>query len=189
MSNIKIIKTEEEFKIFADPYRMKIMSTFGSNKNPMTVKMVADEMGEVPANVHYHVKKLLKIGLIELDHIEVINGINAKYYKKIVDDIILEISKDQPQEMMNMQMDLATNALLNTVDLFKDAVRERAIKIKSAPEERKNDGFLLVDDVYLSEEDYNEYYTLVKSFLDTKSTKGKGKSKYKTISGLIKSNK
>ena len=78
--NRRTVTTNEEFKILADPYRMSILNVFFQNKIPMTTKQVADELGEVPAKVHYHIQKLLKIELLVLDHIKVINGINAKYY-------------------------------------------------------------------------------------------------------------
>lgn len=50
-------------------------------KKPATVKQIADKLGEVPANIHYHVKKLEKSNIVSLDHTEEIRGIIAKYYK------------------------------------------------------------------------------------------------------------
>lgn len=53
---------------------------FRLNK-PSTVKQIADEMGDVPAKVHYHVKKLEMAGILRLNHTKEINGIIAKYYE------------------------------------------------------------------------------------------------------------
>ncbi|MFC7679472.1 helix-turn-helix domain-containing protein [Paenibacillus sp. GCM10028914] len=76
----KVLSTLEEIKVYSDPYRLKILNIFHKLDRPATVKEVADEMGEVPAKVHYHVKKLEKIGLVHLVSTKEINGIVAKYY-------------------------------------------------------------------------------------------------------------
>lgn len=82
MKNItKVLETEEEVKILLDPYRIKIWMTYAMEKKSLTVKQVADMMGEVPSKVHYHVQKLIGIGILELDYTKNINGIIAKYYK------------------------------------------------------------------------------------------------------------
>ena len=76
----RIISTTEELEVLSDPFRLSIINAYREHGEPLTVKGCADILGEVPSKVHYHVKKLLKIDVLALDHIEVINGINAKYY-------------------------------------------------------------------------------------------------------------
>ncbi len=80
MKNVKILTTLEEIKSFSDPYRIIILKHYFRLKRPCTVKQIADEMGEVPAKVHYHVKKLEASGILCLNHTKEINGILAKYY-------------------------------------------------------------------------------------------------------------
>lgn len=77
----KVLTTLEEIKIYSDPYRLQILNAFYMLDRPATVKEVSDEMGEVPAKVHYHVKKLEKIGLLNMVSTKEINGIVAKYYE------------------------------------------------------------------------------------------------------------
>ena len=71
----------KEIKAFSDPYRMMIMKQYYKLARPATVKQIADEMGEVPAKVHYHVKKLESVGILKLKHTKEINGIIAKFYE------------------------------------------------------------------------------------------------------------
>ena len=78
---MKELTTLEEIKIYSDPYRLQILNTFFKLDRPATVKEIADEMGEVPAKVHYHVKKLERIGLLSMVATKEINGIVAKYYE------------------------------------------------------------------------------------------------------------
>ncbi len=50
-------------------------------------------MGEVPAKVHYHVKKLESAGILKLQHTKEINGIVAKFYQPTVDHSKSKIMK------------------------------------------------------------------------------------------------
>ena len=81
MKDVKHLKTLEEIRAISDPYRYKILNCFYKIGEPITVKQLADELGEVPAKVHYHVKKMEKAGLLTLVHTKEINGIIAKYYE------------------------------------------------------------------------------------------------------------
>lgn len=81
MKNVKVLTTMEEVRSFTDPYRIVIMKQYLKMNRPATVKQIADEMGDVPAKVHYHVKKMIAAGLLKLDHTKEINGILAKYYE------------------------------------------------------------------------------------------------------------
>ncbi|WP_163195091.1 winged helix-turn-helix domain-containing protein [Clostridium thermarum] len=81
MEEVKLLSTVEEIRALSDPYRYKILNCFYKNGEPITVKQVADELGEVPAKVHYHVKKMEKAGILVLVHTKEINGIIAKYYE------------------------------------------------------------------------------------------------------------
>lgn len=75
-----ILTSLEDIRVYSDPYRLQIMNTFFNMDRPATVKEIADELGEVPAKVHYHVKKLEKVGLLKLVSTKNIKGIIAKYY-------------------------------------------------------------------------------------------------------------
>ena len=85
------LKTPEEIEIYLNPFRMKIMRLMKSMDRPMTVTEIADEMGLAPAKVHYHVKKLVSIGVLALKYTKVINGIVAKYYDFATDSIALSV--------------------------------------------------------------------------------------------------
>lgn len=85
MTKRKRLSTVEEIKAISDPYRIQILTTFKMRGKPSTVKQIADEMKEVPAKVHYHVKKLESVDILKLTHTKEINGIIAKYYEPTAD--------------------------------------------------------------------------------------------------------
>lgn len=183
---VRIIKTDEEFKILADPYRMKILSVFQENDEPKTVKQAADKLKEVPAKVHYHVKKLLSIGILELDHIEVINGINAKYYNVTTETLQFGVREDLRGAAKAVQVDQLTKVLFYTIDSFKDDVLKRSEKVKELDvKDVEKDGYISNSKLYLTSEEYEELMEYVKKFIKDHSEKKEGANKFSSLFGII----
>ncbi len=84
------ITNEADIKLLSDPYRIRILDTFKSFGRPATVKQVADRLGDTAAKVTFHVRKLIGLGLLTLDHTEMINGIVAKFYVLAYETIHVE---------------------------------------------------------------------------------------------------
>jgi len=184
--DVRIIQNDDELKIFADPYRMKIIDTFLETDKPLTVKMVADIMGEVPANVHYHVQKLLSINIVKLDHIEIINGINAKYYHLVNRIFQVEFSKSQPKKKLQTQIDKVTDYINNVLDTFKDDVEARSEFMKRDPNEKYYEGAIAQKAVYLSKNEYTELHEELQEVLDKYTKNEPGKQRYSSLAALIR---
>ncbi|HYG57175.1 MAG TPA: winged helix-turn-helix domain-containing protein [Symbiobacteriaceae bacterium] len=72
----------KQLKALSHASRVKILTSLSDK--PMTAKQLADLFGEEPAKTSYHVKQLLKVGLVELKFTrETQNGIIEKYYQAI----------------------------------------------------------------------------------------------------------
>lgn len=84
------ITNEADIKLLSDPYRIRILDTFKSFGRSATVKQVADRLGDTSAKVTFHVKKLIGLGLLTLDHTEMVNGIVAKFYQLEYETIHVE---------------------------------------------------------------------------------------------------
>lgn len=80
MLKSKRLTTPQEVKTFSNPFRFKIINLFTQGKTPLTVKQMADKLGQVPSKVHYHVKALEKIGVLEIVETKDNSGITEKYY-------------------------------------------------------------------------------------------------------------
>lgn len=182
-SEPRIISTDEEIKIFTDPYRMKILEAYHDSENSLTVKGVADILGEVPAKVHYHVKKLISINVLTLDHIEVINGINAKYYKLVNEEFRVQLDKNKPISKNLDQLDKITTVIFNTIDEFKNDIYKRSQELKDEKVELTDDGFLTRQDIYLSLEEYDELEK--HAFKMMRNKKNPNRKKYSVIVGVV----
>lgn len=82
MQDQYIISDIKQMKALSHAARVKILSVL--TEKPMTAKQLADHFGEEPAKTSYHVKQLLKVGLVELVSTrETQNGIIEKYYRAV----------------------------------------------------------------------------------------------------------
>ena len=184
--DMRVISTLEELKVFNDPYRMQIIRTFQQSKDPLTVKGCADIMNEVPAKVHYHVQKLLKINILQLDHIEVINGINAKYYTMPKKSFTVSLKGDSS---IDLYQNLAHvhNMVSRLMDEFKDAfMKSSSHAVENDLKQDKEVGLLTSNTIHLTEEEFEE----LSKFLTTSAEKYKenqeNKREYTFFAGLAK---
>ncbi|MBU1019930.1 MAG: helix-turn-helix domain-containing protein [Firmicutes bacterium] len=184
--NLRIISTKEELKIFSDPYRMKIIRTFLKSEKPLTVKGCADLMGEVPANVHYHVKKLLKINILELDHIEVINGINAKYYKLPKSSFTISLT-DTDDIDLYQRLTQVHNLVSRVIDDFKeDFMKSSAYEMEHKEKKNSEVGMIAANPIYLTEEEFNQISKMLSDIARNYKKDDEHKKYYSFIGGLAR---
>jgi DNA-binding transcriptional ArsR family regulator len=72
-------------KAVADPLRMKIMRVLGKNARTkpriMTVKQLAEELGEPATKLYRHMKQLLAVDLIQVAELRLVGGIVEQRYR------------------------------------------------------------------------------------------------------------
>lgn len=184
--NIRYISTEEELKILSDPFRLRIISAYVEHEKPLTVKGCADIINEIPSKVHYHIKKLIKIGILALDHIEVINGINAKYYYLPKTSFELKI-EDTTSAGMEKNLDLLTNVSISQIENFRmDFINSMQTAIKDKVESKYDVGYVSTSHLYLSEEEHDELQKMVFDFIVGKQAFDSNKRKYSYLLGVAR---
>ncbi len=80
-------------------------------------------MGEVPAKVHYHVKKLESAGILKLQHTKEINGIVAKFYQPTARSFKIE-NNEIGDFTFNNKMNQVQSSALDTYEKSKNAFIE-----------------------------------------------------------------
>lgn len=126
MEEIKNLGTIDEIRAFSDPYRLQILNCFYNLGKPSTVKQVADKLGEVPAKIHYHVKKLENTGILRLTHTREVNGIIAKYYeptakkfsmdKSILNSCVMPDVLNETQRMVTAAYNTSQRIALDNIE-------------------------------------------------------------------------
>ena len=72
-------------KALADPLRLKIMRALGKNvyvkPHIMTVKQLAEELGEPATKLYRHMKQLLAVDMIQVAELRLVGGIVEQHYR------------------------------------------------------------------------------------------------------------
>lgn len=162
----KVLSTEDEIRAFSDPYRYKILSNLWKLQKPSTVKQIADKMGEVPAKVHYHVKKLVKAGILELSHTKEINGIVAKYYKSTAENFEIkgeEFSPSFAKGMLNRTQTIVATFFDESKRDFLNYLDKTSKKDYDNEENKTIDlGTVSKSKIYLTDDEAKEFKKLLK---------------------------
>lgn len=180
----RIISTTKELKVFSDPFRLNIINVFRENKEALTVKGCADILDEFPSKVSYHVKKLIDIDVLELDHVKVINGINAKYYKLKHSKFSVQIKEDT-EDVVRKNVDYINSIMISQLEQFKvDFINMSQKAIKENKHEQHEIGMFSNNKVYLSKEEYVELEEFIMKFIQSHDEKDESKNEYSLAFGI-----
>ena len=172
MEDIKYLKTIEEIRGISDPYRYRILKCFYKAQQPATVKQIADEMGEVPANVHYHVKKMEKVGILKLVYTKEINGIIAKYYEPTARRFDIVGSNEDEADKL-----LVRNETQKAVsELYDGSKRIFMESMERASEKRDEEkGAVSMEQLYLTPEEAQKFLRYIVDYFDKNSVQSRKK--------------
>lgn len=190
MQKTKYLTTLDEAKALSDPYRYKILSYFIKINCPATVKQIADSMGEVPAKVHYHVKKLEKAGIVKLVYTKEINGIIAKYYEPTAEDFEIKLTGDYAKfEENSSKLMLAESQkmILRFYDTSKNQIMDCLNEYSKVHKKGKTS--LSMSDLYITEEEAIEFSNYIINFIRQHKTPKKdcvGVKQYHTFFTMAK---
>lgn len=81
MKPMFIIKEYDQLKALSDPFRVKLMIRLV--EKPYTGQQLSEILDLSRARIHYHLKELEKLGLIEIVKTEEKNGIVQKFYQSV----------------------------------------------------------------------------------------------------------
>ncbi len=182
MEKVKILTTIEEIRTFSDPYRLEIISTLHQLRKPATVKQIAVKMGEVPAKVYYHVKKMEKVNLVKIAYTEEINGIIAKYYELTAESFKIE------KEQINTELiDEIVKEQKQTCEIIFD--KNKKIFLESVENELGN-GTLTSTILYLTDQEAEEINEILQKFIKAHlEPKHQGQRAHAIFNSLIRTEK
>lgn len=156
----KTLSTLDEIKTFSDPFRLKIILSYGDANEPMTVKQLAVKLGEVPAKVHYHVKELERIGILEIVETREKSGIMEKYYLPTAENIRIDKSFSTNEGSSEGLQDIEDITLHTLVDEYR--------RHQNHPDRNKNETKITIGTVYLTDEEFEELNHIVTEYLNSK---------------------
>jgi len=114
MSTVENLTTFEQIKLLSDPRRLEILRRLMAG--PATLTHLGQALGEHPAWVRHHVKKLEDVGLVEIAEVKVTSGVTEKFYRAragafLIQEMVLPQDTDRPTVIFSGSHDLAIEHL------------------------------------------------------------------------------
>ena len=164
------LQTKEALNTYINPQRQNILRRMRIAGEPMTPKQISDRVGISPSSVQHHIRKLLSIGVVALDHTRSVHGITAKYYR-IVPKMV-QIGSPVPDGSDQQRVAVLQNALASTFAGYSEyyGVRQAAAN----PAEQFGD--MLYGILHLTNEQAREVYGLILSYIQSHELKTAGSS-------------
>lgn len=160
MKKEKILSTLEEIKVISDPFRFKILVLFNRDSDALTVKQMSVKLNEVPSKVHYHVKELERIGILEIVETKEKGGIMEKYYLPTAE--VFKVKKDIGIQDEPEYKQVSENIILTMHEDFTEAMNQK-----------NNDGMrqLNYGMTYLTDEEAEKLGELIAEFMKDKNVR------------------
>lgn len=121
-----ILNDEKALRIYTLPLRQKILREMSLLGVPLTAKQIADKLNITPSSAQHHMKKLASIGLIEDDHIEMINGIRANFMR--LADVTVSVGQMYDDLLSDSRNAFMRNQLNEIYHYYLQAVQTNQIK-------------------------------------------------------------
>jgi DNA-binding transcriptional ArsR family regulator len=159
------LSTKQELDIYMNPTRQQILRQLSLSGTPMTPKMLADKLKISASGVQHHLKKLISLGVVELDHTEMIHGITASFYKLAPVQVQIGLEKDD--DLDHQREVLIQNSVFNILSGF----QQRLQKAKTASEPINSTmGDVMTGVVYLTPEASADLMKMIEDFIRQHST-------------------
>lgn len=110
------LNTKEQLRVYMSPQRQNLLRVLFISGHPMTAKEIADRLEISASSAQMHIKKLVKLEILEIDHTERINGITATYFRPADVDVYIGMEKnddlfeERNAVVQNMTMQIYENA-------------------------------------------------------------------------------
>lgn len=174
MDHIKL-STKKELEIYMNPVRQNLLRLLERSKLPMTPKQLSQKLDISPSSVQHHIKKLESLGVITLDHTEVINGITARYYCPTY--VNVRIGLDHPDDTQLQKEVLVQEQIARTYEGFLKQKKKFIEQFNNEELESRWDlGDILTGVVHLSPGEGEELLKLIRDFLDAHAVPSAEKS-------------
>jgi DNA-binding transcriptional ArsR family regulator len=151
---------KKELDIYINPQRQELLRRMKISGIPMTPKQLADQMGISASAIQYHIKKLIELGIVALNHTEHIHGILASYYEVLPKTVSIGCQLDDVNDVQRIAL---MQNLLNSV--FSGFIKHyETIDMRISREAQHGD--FLTGVLRLGKQESKELYEIIRKFID-----------------------
>lgn len=153
----------EALKSLAIPERVKILQLF-EDLEPRTAKQIATELGENAARLHYHVKELVRVGLLQQVDTRVKGSIVEKYYEPVAKVIQVKLRLMIEENAQQLSDIMFTPFRTTEKDLVRTLNRFVASDVDVRKEYKDTFAYNLTE-FYLNQDERNEFVEEISKLL------------------------
>jgi hypothetical protein len=161
------LTTQEDLKVFMSPQRQKLLRHMRMAGEAVTSKAVADMLEISTSSAQFHIRKLEKLDIVELDHTEKINGILAKFYK--IGNINVSIGSNISDDLSNERYITMQNLIKGTFDGLIEFY-----ELGESNEEMANHSEFINGFINLTHDDSQELLRMIREFIEIHENEGEG---------------
>ena len=155
-----LLKTKKELDIYMNPRRQQLLRAMRLSGIPMTPKQISDQLGISASAVSYHIKLLTELGVLAIDHVEVINGINATFYIRTGTPVSFLNGMEEDQEGLENRLLMAQSLLAQITEGYFSVIRQI-----SDPTEMQKTGDLSTGIVHLKPGEAQKMFAYFHQFI------------------------
>lgn len=170
------LEGEEQLRIFSLPLRQRILREMQKAGKPVTAKQIADRLQITPSSSQHHLKKLESIGLVEQDHIESINGIQARFMRAA--DVVVSIGQQMRDDTALARDALVKGHLMEAYEGYQHVV-EYARSSSQELRETGNDMFSEI--THLTDAEALELRAMIMAYTQKHKTAGEGTKPWQIV--------
>jgi DNA-binding transcriptional ArsR family regulator len=155
------ITTRKQLDTYMNPQRQRLLKCLELNITPMTPKQISDVLNISPSSATFHLKKLVELGVVELDHTEIIHGILARFYKKV--PVTINLGAGIEGDLKAEKEVLADYFINDTWNGFKKYMNGLQLNEESEIDDVLGDSKNGI--LYLTDEEAKELKTIINQFM------------------------
>ncbi len=154
------LETKDQLNIYMNPMRQQILHELEITEKPMTPKALSNKLIISASSIQHHIKKLLSLGVVIVDHTENINGIKATFYTKTPVIIQIGFAREHFNERQALLMQLVNNVMSGFMRML-----EKRVKTNQNQDDLRKFGEVMTGVVYLTEKERGELLTLMDEYI------------------------
>ncbi len=155
------IQSEQELRILMLPLRQRMLKAMRRAGRPMTAKELSVALGITPSSAAHHLKKLQSLGIVALDHSELIHGIQAHYMRLVPATISLFSQNEAGLDCVEATVqNIVSSALNGFLEAMRPAWESKGQTIDSEK------GDIMSGVVHLTQAEVDELDALLRRFFE-----------------------
>lgn len=155
-----VLSGKRELDIYMNPQRQNLIRCMQIASVPMTPKQLSNLLGISPSSVQHHIRQLVELGLVELDHTGLIHGITASYYRILPKNVqIGSLVNDENKNQRLALLQTEITRVFSGYTAYCEANSEATIG-------HEQYGDMVSGITHLAPEEAKELYSIIRTFLE-----------------------